>query len=93
MNVFNRGLIRLPNKKYILIEQMISSERLLAEDRNVHIRKKRVFLPKYLAIKDTSESSVKFCATASANDCEIQILPTMNTKKIKTIVAINWKKL
>jgi len=72
---------------------MISSERLPTEHRNVHIPNKRVILPEYLAIKGTSESSVKFCATAYANDCEIQILPTMSTRKIKPIVAINWKKL
>jgi hypothetical protein len=77
----------------ILIEQIISSERLPAEHRNVHIRKKRVLLSEYLTIKGTSESSVQFCATAYANDCEMQILPTMSTRKIKTIVAINWKKL
>jgi len=72
---------------------MISSERLPAEHRNLHIRNKRVLLPEYLANKGTSESSVKFCTTAYANDCEIQILPTISTRKIKTIVAINWKKL
>lgn len=72
---------------------MIGSERLPAEHRSVHILNKRVLLPEYLAIKGTSESSVKFCATAYANDCAIQILPKMSTRKMKTSVAINWKKL
>jgi hypothetical protein len=72
---------------------MISSERLPAEHRNVHILNKRVLLHEYLAIKSTSESSVKFCAISYANDYEMQILPTKSTRKIKIIVAINWKKV
>jgi hypothetical protein len=51
-----------------------------------------VLLSEYLAIKGISESSLKFCATAYINNGAIQILSTMSTRKIKTIVAINWKK-
>lgn len=94
--MFDRGLIQLPNKKFGSTDSYQTNDQFgntSVEHRNVHIRNKRESLPEYLAIKGTWESSVKFCATAYANDSAIQILPTMSTRKIKTTVATNWKKL